>query len=203
MHPLMPFITEEIWQTVAPMAGKSGDTISNQEWPQADDSLRDASAVNDLEWVRNFIVGVRSIRSEMDVKPSQGLNVMLADWTEQDQTTVSNQRVIHCSTGKDRKRHLAETTLDEAPESATALAGEMKILIPLAGLIDKDAEIARLEKEIGKLSGNLEKTEARLNNPNFADKAPEKVVEGVRQQAAEQRKALEQLQAQLDKIKAL
>jgi valyl-tRNA synthetase len=90
-----------------------------------------------------------------------------------------------------------------APESATALVGEMQILIPLAGLIDKDAEIARLSKEIEKIEKNLAGVESRLNNPAFVEKAKPEVIETARKQAEEQRVALEQLQGQLEKMKAL
>jgi len=95
------------------------------------------------------------------------------------------------------------STEETAPESATALVGEMKLLIPLAGLIDKDAELARLSKEMGKLQNNLEKSNAKLNNPHFADKAPEAVVNKERERVAEMDKALKQLQEQADKISAL
>ena len=92
---------------------------------------------------------------------------------------------------------------EDAPESATALVGEMKILIPLAGLIDKDAELARLDKEIGKLQVNVDKTTAKLVNKNFVDKAPHAVVEKERERLAEMTKSIEQLQEQAEKIKKL
>jgi len=92
---------------------------------------------------------------------------------------------------------------ESAPESATALCSEMNILIPLAGLIDKAAESARLNKEIAKIQKGLAGLQARLNNPDFTDKAPANVVDQVRKQADEQKAALQQLEQQLDKIKAM
>ena len=202
MHPIMPFITEEIWQSIKGLAGVAGDSIMLQPFPVADASKVDNKAVAEIEWIKAFIMGIRRIRSEMDIKPSQVLDVLLQNWTTDDQALFA--------TGETFARTLAKvgnvTWLgndDTAPESATALVGEMQILIPLAGLIDKDAEIARLTKEIEKLQKNLGGLEGRLNNPAFADKAPPAVLEQTRKQAEEQRSALAQLQGQLEKIKAL
>ena len=202
MHPIMPFITEEIWQSIKDLAGVTGDSIMLQPFPVADASKIDSKAVAEIEWIKAFIMGIRRIRSEMDIKPSQVLDVLLQNWSADDQALFA--------TGETFARTLAKvgnvTWLgkdDTAPESATALVGEMQILIPLAGLIDKDAEIARLTKEIEKLHKNLGGLEGRLNNPAFADKAPAAVLEQTRKQAEEQRGALAQLQGQLEKIKAL
>ena len=202
MHPIMPFITEEIWQSIKGLAGVVGDSIMLQPFPIADASKVDSKAVAEIEWIKAFIMGIRRVRSEMDIKPSQVLDVLLQNWTTDDQALFA--------TGETFARTLAKvgnvTWLgkdDTAPESATALVGEMQILIPLAGLIDKDAEIARLTKEIEKLQKNLGGLEGRLNNPAFADKAPPAVLEQTRKQAEEQRGALAQLQGQLEKIKAL
>ena len=199
MHPIMPFITEEIWQSVKGLAGKTGDSIMLQPFPVADNSLIDAQAVADIEWTKAFIMGIRRIRSEMDIKPGQVLDVLLQSWSERDQAQYANSQAFIQSLAKvGNVTWLAPDAI--APESATALVGEMQILIPLAGLIDKDAEIARLSKEIQKLTKNLEGLEGRLNNPAFADKAPAAVLEQTRKQAEEQKTALNQLQAQLEKI---
>jgi valyl-tRNA synthetase len=202
MHPIMPFITEEIWQSIKDLAGVTGDSIMLQPFPVADASKIDSKAVAEIEWIKAFIMGIRRIRSEMDIKPSQVLDVLLQNWSADDQALFA--------TGETFARTLAKvgnaTWLgkdDTAPESATALVGEMQILIPLAGLIDKDAEIARLTKEIEKLQKNLGGLEGRLNNPAFADKAPAAVLEQTRKQADEQRAALGQLVGQLEKIRAL
>jgi valyl-tRNA synthetase len=202
MHPIMPFITEEIWQSVKGLAGKTGDSIMLQPFPIADNSLIDAQAVADIEWTKAFIMGIRRIRSEMDIKPGQTLDVLLQNWSDNDQTQYAHSQAFIQSLAKvGNVTWLASEAI--APESATALVGEMQILIPLAGLIDKDAEIVRLSKEIQKLTKNLEGLEGRLNNPAFADKAPAAVLEQTRKQADEQRTALNQLQGQLEKIQAL
>jgi len=152
--------------------------------------------------VKNFITGVRKIRSEMDIPPGKPLPVLLQNASDEDKTCFnSNQNFIETLAKLESVEWLNAD--DAAPESAMALVGEMQILIPLAGLIDKEAELARLEKEMGKLTVNINKGEAKLQNPGFVDKAPEAVVEKERQRVAELSKSLQQLQEQAEKIRAL
>ncbi len=201
-HPIIPFITEECWQYVAPLAGKSGDTIMLQPYPEPDSNKLDDKAEEELEWVKTFISGVRRIRSEMDIPPGKPLSLLLQNASDNDKALYNeNQAFIETLAKLEKSEWLTES--DSAPESATALVGEMKILIPLAGLIDKDAELARLEKEIGKIQINVDKTTTKLVNKNFVDKAPAAVVEKERERLAEMTKAIEQLKEQLDKIKML
>jgi valyl-tRNA synthetase len=201
-HPIMPFITEEIWQTIKPLVGNSDETIMLQPYPVADESLVDDSANQDLDWVKNFIVGIRKIRSEMDIPPSKPLPILLQNWTETDKSRFEGNAIFINSLAKiESAQWLVKG--DDAPDSATALCGEMQILIPLAGLIDKDAETARLNKEIEKIQKGLAGVEGRLSNPNFTDKAPADVVAQVRKQAEEQKVALVQLEQQLVKIEAM
>jgi valyl-tRNA synthetase len=201
-HPIMPYITEEIWQTIKPLVGNTGETIMLQAYPVANESLIDESAQQDLDWVKHFIVGIRKIRSEMDIPPSKPLPILLQNWTETDKSRFEENAIFINSLAKIES---AEWLIEgaEAPDSATALCGEMQILIPLAGLIDKDAETARLNKEIEKIQKGLAGVEGRLSNPNFTDKAPADVVEQVRKQAEEQKVALTQLEQQLIKIEAM
>jgi valyl-tRNA synthetase len=201
-HPIIPFITEECWQYVAPLAGKTGDTIMLQPYPESDNSKLDDQAEEQLEWVKTFISGVRRIRSEMDIPPGKPLSLLLQNASDKDKRLYNdNQSFIETLSRLEKSEWLGST--DTAPESATALVGEMKILIPLAGLIDKDAELARLEKEINKIKINVDKTTAKLVNKNFIDKAPAAVVEKERIRLAEMAKAKEQLKEQADKIKKL
>ena len=201
-HPIIPFITEECWQYVAPLAGKSGKTIMLQPFPESDSSKIDEASEQQLEWVKTFVGGVRRIRSEMDIPPGKPLSLLLQNATENDKTLYNdNQAFIETLAKLEKSEWLNDG--DEAPESATALVGEMKILIPLAGLIDKDAELARLEKEINKIQVNVDKTTAKLVNKNFVDKAPAAVVEKERSRLAEMTKSVDQLKEQLEKIKAL
>ncbi|RTZ63220.1 MAG: valine--tRNA ligase, partial [Aquificaceae bacterium] len=202
LHPIMPFISEEIWQTIKPLTGKTNDTIMLEAYPIADNSLIDDAANQQLEWVKNFIIGIRKIRSEMDIKPSKALPILLQNWTETDKQTFDENKIFINSLAKIESAEWLNDG-DNAPESATALVGEMKVLIPLAGIIDKEAETARLSKEIEKIQKGLQGLEGRLSNPNFADKAPANVVAQVRKQAEEQKTALAQLEEQLVKIQAM
>ncbi len=202
LHPFMPFITEEIWQQLAPLAGKTGATILQQPYPAAADELLDAAAESELEWLKQFIMGVRRIRAEMDIAPSKALPVLVQGWTDTERARFDANRGFIDSLAKIER--IDWLTADaKPPESATALVGEMKLLIPLAGLIDKEAELARLAKEIGKLQTNLERGEAKLANSNFVDKAPAEVVDKERQRVTDMRRALAELQAQQQRIGAL
>ncbi len=201
-HPLIPFITEECWQRVAPLAGKQGASIILQPFPESDPAKIDEQAETELEWVKTFVSGVRRIRSEMDIAPGKPLALLLQNASETDKSCYQHNQNFIASLAKiESSQWLTEA--DEAPESATALVGEMKILIPLAGLINKDAELARLEKEIGKIQINIDKTTAKLVNKNFVDKAPAVIVEKERQRLDEMTKAVTQLSEQAEKIKAL
>ena len=200
-HPIIPYITEELWQKVAPLAGVTDATIMQQPYPTFDESKLDQKAIDDLEWVKTFIMGVRRIRSEMDIAPSKALPVLLQDYSEIDQTLFKENEAFVKTLAKIES--VEWLTDEQAPESATALIGDMKILIPLAGLIDKDAEIARLEKEIGKITTNLDKSEAKMSNASFVDKAPEAVVAKERQRIEEMHTAVKQLNEQLIKIQAI
>ena len=173
-----------------------------QPYPVSNPDLIDQSAANKVEWMKNIILGVRQIRAENDIKPSQSIPVLFDNWTKEDQDNYQSCEETLLKIAKLE----SVTWLDDASDTsqtAMALAGDLKILIPLAGLIDKDAEIARLNKEIDKQSANLEKTTARLENPSFADKAPEKVVNEARELQASQLAAIDQLKAQLEKISQL
>jgi valyl-tRNA synthetase len=205
-HPIMPFITEELWQKVAPLTGhdmnSAGKTIMTRPFPEFDSSKVDTAAENELEWVKSFISGVRRIRSEMDIAPGKALPVLLHNASQHDKEIyTSNQAFINTLAKLESVAWLEAG--DKAPESATALVGEMQILIPLAGLIDKEAELARLSKEIAKLQSNLDKGNAKLHNSNFVDKAPEAVVEKERQRVEEMARAKQQLEQQAEKIRAL
>ena len=206
-HPLMPFITEEIWQRVKDLAGVSsqqgkGDTIMLAAMPICDDSLIDEQAMADVEWLKGVIEGVRNIRGEMNISPAKNIPLYFANGSDND------QRCLEANTQFLQKLASLESITwlnpgDEAPMSATGLVGEMEILVPMAGLIDKDAETARLNKEIDKIKKDAQRVEGKLNNPKFVDKAPEAVVQKERDKLTEMQSALSKLEEQVAKIAAL
>ncbi|GAA6153349.1 valine--tRNA ligase [Pseudoteredinibacter isoporae] len=201
-HPLMPFITEEIWQRIKGIAGVEGDTIMLAEYPLADDSKIDEQALADIEWVKGVVVGIRNIRGEMNISPAKNLPLYFANGSNEDQRRLEDNRQFLLKLAS-----LESITWlnpgDEAPMSATALVGDMDILVPMAGLIDKDAETARLNKEIDKLEKEVARTQGKLNNEKFVGKAPADVVQKEKDKLADYEAALTKLKEQVQKIAEL
>ncbi|MDZ7851391.1 MAG: valine--tRNA ligase [Halomonas sp.] len=204
-HPMMPFISEEIWQRVAPLAGTyqdEDDSLMIQSWPQPDESRIDEAATHDIEWLKGIIVAVRNIRAEMNIAPGKPLEVLLTKGTPEDARRLTANRPFLAKLAKlERAEWLNYPEL--APLSATQLVGEMEVLVPMADLIDKETELARLAKEIekqDKLIGGIEK---KLGNESFVAKAPEAVVEKERSKLADFQASRKMLIEQHDKIAAL
>ncbi|MCP4981959.1 MAG: valine--tRNA ligase, partial [Gammaproteobacteria bacterium] len=199
LHPIMPYITEELWQRVAPLARIEGDTIMRRPYPQADLDLIDTEALAELEWIKTFIMGVRQIRSEMDIKPGKQLPVICQHGNAQDQRRLEANHSLLESLA--RLESITWLDVDsQAPESATSLVGEMQLLIPLAGLIDKQAELARLQKNIQRLEQEVARIMAKLANENFVSRAPTEVVDKEKTKLADAKSALASLRAQAERI---
>jgi valyl-tRNA synthetase len=201
-HPVMPFITEEIWRRVAPLTGRNGDTLMRQDYPTADPRQADDGAEQEMDWVMNVILGIRRIRGEMNIAPAKPLPVLLQNGSEQDRTYLERNREFI------QKLARVESIVwlnsgEETPESAIALVGEMKVLIPMKGLIDKGPELARLDKEIQRLTKELPRLEGKLNDPSFLEKAPSPVVVKEQARLQELRASMVELQAQMEKIRKL
>ncbi len=192
-HPVIPYITESIWQSVKPLVnGVEGDTIMLQSMPQFDERQYSESAVADIEWVKGFITSIRNLRAEYDIAPSKPLDVMLKADNAEDAARLSQNQTVLMSLAKlESVRVLAED--EETPACATALVGKSTLMIPMAGLIDKDAELSRLAKEIAKTEGEIKRISGKLGNEGFVAKAPEVVI-------AKEREKLEGYQATLVKL---
>ena len=202
IHPLAPFVSEEIWQRMAPLAGIEGNTIMRQPYPAPDTDRIDRTALAEIAWVKDFIAGVRKIRSGMNIDPRKLLPVLLQGGSAADKQRMESNLGYIMNVG--RVESVTWLGTDEAaPESSTALVNEMKLLIPLAGLIDKEAEIIRLSKELERRAGELDRCEKKLSNTGFVDKAPAAVVEKEQAKAAELRSAIGSLQEQKQKIQSL
>jgi valyl-tRNA synthetase len=202
LHPIIPFVTEEIWQQVAPRAGVSGDTIMLRPFPLVDDNAKHEEAVADIEWVRQFILGIRQIRGEMDISPGKPLPVLLQDASGEDQSRA--ERFAHLLHRVGRVESVTALQADqEPPNSATALLGDTRLLVPMKGLIDVDAERARLEKQVQRAQTDLARTQGKLGNANFVNNAPADVVSQEKQRAAEFEKTIAQLAEQLEKLAEL
>ncbi|WP_040243009.1 valine--tRNA ligase [Chromohalobacter japonicus] len=204
-HPMMPFISEEIWQRVAPLAGTHAggdDSIMAQPWPQADQSRIDENATRDIEWLKGVIIAVRNIRAEMNIAPGKPLEALLTKGAEADRERLEAYRLFLSKLAKlDSITWLDDP--DQAPLAATQLVGDMEVLVPMAGLIDKDAELARLAKEIDKQDKFIGGIEKKLGNEGFISKAPAEVVEKERAKLADAQASRQHLSEQRDKIAAL
>jgi valyl-tRNA synthetase len=179
-HPMMPFITEEIWQRIAPLSGaiknaEEASTIMLQAFPQPDPSKHDGAAEDDIQWIKQVIIAVRNIRGEMDISPGKKLPLYLHNGADADLCRLKSYESFLTNLAKLEK---ITWLSDEAPPvSATQLVGDMEVLVPMAGLIDKDAESQRLQKEIDKLDKEIARLEGKLCNEKFISKAPAEVVE--------------------------
>ena len=202
MHPIMPFITETIWQSVSPLANCHSETIMNQRYPEFEQDKVDDQAMADLEWVKGFIVAIRNIRGEMDIAPSKPLSVLLRNASEEDQRRLQDNAIFLQSIAKLDEMTVLSAT-DETPACATSLLGEMDIMIPMAGLIDKDAELARIAKALEKLEKDSARTEGKLSNENFVSKAPPAVIDKEKAKLDEFRMQIDKLKEQQQTIKNL
>jgi valyl-tRNA synthetase len=201
-HPFMPFITEEIWQRIKAQAGVSGETIMLQAWPVANESRIDAAAEGDIEWVKQLMLGLRQIRGEMKISMAKRIDIILANASDEDRRRLADNAPLLNKLAKLESVRVLEAG-EEAPMSATALVGEMQVLVPMAGLIDKDAELARLDKEIARLSGEVQRVGGKLSNEGFVAKAPAEVLDKERAKLAEAEQALSKMVEQRGKIAAL
>jgi valyl-tRNA synthetase len=201
-HPLIPFISEEIWQRIAPLAGVSGKTIMRQPYPTPDQKLVDPEAVDEIGWVQAVIASVRKIRSGMNIDPRKTLPVLLQGGSDSDHARM--ERNLHYLTNVGRIESVTWMNAGTiAPESSTALVGNMKLLIPLAGLIDKEAELLRLARDLARKQDELVRCEKKLANPGFTDKAPAEVVAKEQERARELATAIGNLQSEQSKIQSL
>ncbi|MFT4728860.1 MAG: valyl-tRNA synthetase [Granulosicoccus sp.] len=201
-HPFMPFITEELWQQVAPLANKTGPTISLQPYPIIDDSKIDEQALVEIEWVKQVVMGVRRIRSEMNINPGKRLPLIFSQANATDLERLERQQALLVFVARLDTISVIENE-DDAPESAVALVDQLKLMIPMAGLIDKDAELARLTRETEKLTKEVARLSGKLGNPGFTAKAPAKVVEIEQQKLDDAQSSLTELEAQRVRIAAL
>jgi valyl-tRNA synthetase len=204
LHPLIPFITEEIWQRVKVAADATGETIMRSQYPSPDSIETDSRAEPEMRWVMGFIEGVRQIRGEMDIAPSRKIDVLLQNATPID-IEYANRNVHYLTparlAGISALRSLPAG--EAAPISAVALLGTLEILVPMAGLIEPTAELERLVKRHRKVEVDLNKLEGKLANAEFARNAPAEVVAKDRARLAELRTEIGQLGAQIARVEAL
>ena len=202
LHPIIPFITEEIFEQSQKIQSQSNNKLISQPFPEVQDELFDSDAEAEINWLKGFILGIRKIRGEMNIAPGKPLPCFIKNFSSQDKSYIDSNKSTLSTIAKLDSIDLLSPNDDEE-ESAIALAGEMKILIPLAGLIDKGAEQDRLNKEIEKLLRLKSQFSAKLTNKKFINGAPEEVVNNEKEKLATTESALKDLQQQLEKISKL
>ncbi len=201
-HPFMPFITETIWQRIKGLAGTNGDTIMYAPYPIADTSKVDEQAIADIEWLQGVITCIRNIRGSMNISPAKKLPVLCASPEPQDQTRLLANRQFLIKLANLESVTWLESGA-EVPPSATGLAGDMEILVPMAGVIDVQAEASRLQKEIDKLNKEIKRIEGKLGNQKFVANAPAEVVAKEQAKLDEYRSSLAKYIEQHEKIQTL
>ena len=200
MHPFTPYITEELWQRVAPILNKGADTIMLQAYPGTAEFDKDEVALVEMEWVKSFILGVRRIRAERDIAPGKKLVVQVKGGSDQEKGWLHDNHGYLQTLARIESITEIETNPDDA---VVALAGDMTLLVPLADLIDAHAELARLGKELAKLNNDKDRIQQKLENKNFVDRAPEEVVNKERDRLGETTAAIMKLEDQHTRIKQL
>ena len=198
-HPFIPFMTEEIWQQIPRSIRGQGATIMLQAFPEANATAVDLAAEGDIQWIKAIVTGTRNIRGEMDISFARPIPVLFANGSDADKARLEAHRPLLTFLIKpERLEWLAAT--DEVPVSATQLVGDMQLLVPMNGLIDKDAEITRLDKEIDKKRAEIGRAEGKINNPSFVDKAPAEVVQKEKDKVQDLGFAIAQLQEQKARV---
>ncbi|MCG8378348.1 MAG: valine--tRNA ligase [Proteobacteria bacterium] len=200
LHPFIPFITEELWQRVAPLVNKEGDSIMLATFPKADELDTDTGAVEEIEWIKTFIMGVRRIRAERDIAPGKPLNVFVRNGTTVETEWLNSNDTYIKMLGRIESISPAEAEMDDA---VMVLAGETSILVPLADIINPEEETTRLNKMIEKLEKEKSGLESKLANSNFVKRAPKDVVEGAKQRLADTLNEIKTYQEQLNSISRL
>ncbi len=198
LHPFMPFITEEIWLKLGNLTGNHATTIMNEPYPAVDDFAAAEADETVCAWLKEFVLAVRRIRAEYDIEPAVRLPVFTRDGGAAEcEWLAAHHRIIE---------QLARTqAVAPAPQAlgdvATALAGGMTVLVPLSNLIDKDAELARVTKELERLEGEITRAEAKLGNASFVERAPAAVVNKERERLTDATSAAEKLRTQVAKLR--
>jgi valyl-tRNA synthetase len=202
LHPIVPFVTEELWLKLCERTGRQSDTVMLEAMPKSAELATDSEADAEIAWIKGFVIAVRQIRGEMNIGPATKLPARLAGASQADAARVERHRAYLT-----KLAGVDELTLVDADASvrgaATALLAEMRILVPLAGLIDVDKERERLGKQLARVRDDLGKTARKLDNASFVANAPADVVAKERERAGALALKAEQLEQQLQKLSDL
>ena len=202
LHPIVPFVTEELWLELCKRTGETSDTVMLEPLPDAELFAGDAEAETEIEWLQELVIGVRQIRGEMDISPGKRLPVRLAGTTAADRERVERLGLYLNNLARIHDLEFVASA-DEVRGAATAVIRHMTLLVPLEGLIDLAAERERLARQQQQAQTELEKVQHKLANPQFVANAPAEVVDGQRNRETELQERLDQLGAQLDRLQEM
>jgi len=200
LHPFIPFVTEEIWQRVKTPAGVSGEFLAQANWPEA--GIPDTEAETDAEWLKTVISAIRSARTELSLAPGKPMPLLIQHADDSDRARLSQFNELIRRLARLESIEIVPDDRDTA-DAAVSLAGRMRLLIPLAGLVDIGEELARLEKQLEREQKGLEITEKKLANERFVANAPADVVDKERERLVEHQSKAAELSAQIGKLKNL
>ncbi|OAB60594.1 hypothetical protein AY599_13515 [Leptolyngbya valderiana BDU 20041] len=200
LHPFIPFVTEEIWQRVRGPAGVEGEHLMLCTWPQA--GAIDPEAEADTEWLKSVISAIRSSRTELNLAPGKPMPLLIQQAGDEDRERLERFGDLVKRLARLEKIEIVADDRDTS-DAAVSLAGQMRLLIPLAGLVDIGEELARLNKQLEREERGLSGTEKKLANERFVANAPEAVVAKERERLVEHRIRVEELRAQIEKLQAL
>ncbi|WP_379543215.1 valine--tRNA ligase [Psychrobacter sp. R86515] len=202
-HPIMPYLTEQIWQTIAPLLGrKNTDSIVVADYPQTDASQISEQTEADMAWLQELIASVRNIRGEMKLGNAVRLPVLLQNVSSDEEARLSRIKNQFKALAKVESLEIVKEG-DEVPLSSSSMVGQLRVLVPMKGLIDPTAELARLGKSYDKLKGQAEGIARKLGNEGFVSKAPAEVVDAEKAKLAELEGQLTAMTAQMEQLKAL
>lgn len=201
-HPLMPYLTEEIWQTLAPMLGKGGDTIMTAQYPVPEAAKINEQAEADMQWLQGLIGAVRNIRGEMGLGNARLLPVLLQNISDAERTQIERIQPLFKALAKVESIEFL-TKDQEPPLSSSSVVGHASVFVPMKGLIDPKAELGRLQKDLDKVQKQHDQIANKLSNEGFVAKAPTAVVEGEKVKLAEFADQLAKIKQSMEQIAAL
>ncbi|GAF61571.1 LOW QUALITY PROTEIN: valyl-tRNA synthetase [Psychrobacter sp. JCM 18903] len=202
-HPIMPYLTEQIWQTIAPLLGrKNTESIVIADYPQTDSAQISEQIEADMAWLQELIASVRNIRGEMKLGNAVRLPVLLQNISDEEDARLSRIANQFKALAKVESLTILKEG-DDVPLSSSSMVGQLRVLVPMKGLIDPTAELARLGKSYDKLKGQAEGIARKLGNEGFVSKAPAEVVDAEKAKLAELEGQLTAMTAQMEQLKAL
>ncbi len=202
LHPITPYITEEIWQQLKPLTGCGEETIQRRPYPAPAETSADAHAERAVARLREIVVGLRRVRSELDLPPGRALPVLIQNWSARDREHFERHRSAIAALGGVAGVEWLEPSAP-APQASIVLVGDMQLLVPLAGLIDAPAEIARLHKQVSRIRKQLASAQTRLDNRNFVNKAPAEIIAAQRANVGDCEARIAKLNEQIAALGAL